>query len=719
MNSETSQNENTPTENLNNNQEEIIATSENEQNADVEISNDKIEEQKQETEQNTKIDNCNDAELKEEKENEQVETKEEDKEVEINENKENNLAINEEKQEENKEEKQEENKEEKKEENNEEKQEEIKEEKQEEIKEEKQEENKEEENEVQINENKENNLEINEEKQEENKKEKQVQIEEEEEKEIASLSNNNIEEPQKDNNTIPEIIISGQTKSNESKNNNNITPVDNNVNKETEKSPSHVVQQSNSFKDRLKLFIDNKPSPQSPIQANFSKPSQSLLNKIPAQLLEMNFSQMEQKYKTLKDTPPESNQTSLENISPLPLPPSDSSTQTGLVIQTTKVPYSVSNPSFCEGFFITGISKDKAGVIENSEHYVPVCGHQLCKSLPAMQPEILYRYPKNDTKSLEINSVAASICFPNGIKICYEENDSLSTLKNYSSSITNASGGRFYITTYHFYLKCSNAEFITNYSMHPIKYQTMKFCNDYYEEINTNEKLQQEIQKKLEEYCQLNYKDVVYLPMCMCLISKYPYINQMERCLEGVKQALSDNQMEGQQFQEMIEYLVKGIPIPPLYSIVQFSIPYFAEPIEISAPNVNDLSLFVDGLEKLLQIFSIENIVYIFRLLLFEQKLLFVDDQYERISFVINCFVSLLYPYQWIHTLIPIMSYQMLKYLQSFLPFLNGIHTSLFEDAKSVLEEADEGVFIIYINKNIIDINSNLAGKPIKIKNKM
>ena len=104
---------------------------------------------------------------------------------------------------------------------------------------------------------------------------------------------------------------------------------------------------------------------------------------------------MEQKYKSLKDTPPESGQLSLENLSSLPPPPTNSSsTQTGIVIHTTKVPYSVSNPSFCEGFFITGISKDKAGVIENSEHYYPICGHQLCKSLPAMQPDILYRYPK-------------------------------------------------------------------------------------------------------------------------------------------------------------------------------------------------------------------------------------------------------------------------------------------------------------------------------------
>lgn len=61
----------------------------------------------------------------------------------------------------------------------------------------------------------------------------------------------------------------------------------------------------------------------------------------------------------------------------------------------------------------------------------------------------------------------------------------------------------------------------------------------------------------------------------------------------------------------------------------------------------------------------------------------------------------------------------MIKYLQSFLPFINGIHESLFNTAKSVLAEADEGVFIVYANKNIIDINSNIEKKKVKVKNKM
>ena len=40
-----------------------------------------------------------------------------------------------------------------------------------------------------------------------------------------------------------------------------------------------------------------------------------------------------------------------------------------------------------------------------------------------MQPEIIYKYPKEDIKGLEINNLAASICFPNGIKMCYEEDE--------------------------------------------------------------------------------------------------------------------------------------------------------------------------------------------------------------------------------------------------------------------------------------------------------
>ena len=77
--------------------------------------------------------------------------------------------------------------------------------------------------------------------------------------------------------------------------------------------------------------------------------------------------------------------------------------------------------TFCEGFFVSSFSKKNGDVIEKSQGYTSICGHKLCSILPAMRPEIIFRYPLKDTKTLELNNLAATICFPTGIKICYNQ----------------------------------------------------------------------------------------------------------------------------------------------------------------------------------------------------------------------------------------------------------------------------------------------------------
>jgi len=129
------------------------------------------------------------------------------------------------------------------------------------------------------------------------------------------------------------------------------------------------------------------------------------------------------------------------------------------------------NDRFCECFFLASFPVKDGKVIPNSESLPSDCGHNICSKLPAMEPDIIYKYPK-DIKNFEINSLAASICFPNGIKLCYEENEKkINVVKNYSSTLTNQTGQMFFIYTFHFYLKMVNEEFINIYSMHPIRYQ--------------------------------------------------------------------------------------------------------------------------------------------------------------------------------------------------------------------------------------------------------
>ena len=194
----------------------------------------------------------------------------------------------------------------------------------------------------------------------------------------------------------------------------------------------------------------------------------------------------------------------------------------------------------------------------------------------------------------------------------------------------------------------------------------------------------------------------------------------MEVCLQSLYSLLSGfNPKENNHIYEVIMFLINSIPIPSINTRIKFYLPFCPHSIEINCPKYKDMSILNYNLSNLLILFSVENIITIFRLMLFEKKILFVDNEYNRLSEVTDCFISLLYPFQWIHTYIPIMSDQMIKYLETFLPFLNGINESLMPYVKETLIENEDEVYIIYIDKNKIDINYSLRGHKVKIKKKM
>ena len=372
--------------------------------------------------------------------------------------------------------------------------------------------------------------------------------------------------------------------------------------------------------------------------------------------------------------------------------------------------------TFCEGFFIASFPQKEGQVIENSQSFPADCGHKECSSLPAMMPEIIARYPLKDTKNLELNNLAATICFPTGIKVCYSEENPPSMINDYVTPITNQKGERYYMMTYHFYYKNMVEVYNKLYEMHPLKHHLMKFADSYLsmndEEMNKN--VMVAIQKKLAKAQELGFRDYVYVPYCICLISKYPYVNEMKKCLQSIYTLISknikDNSMD---INNLIMYLINSVPIPERETRVKFYIPYFEKGIKLICPKMDDIGIMNTSICSLLKYFNIDNLVIIFRLMLFEKKILFIDNDYTRLSLVTDNFISLLYPFQWIHTYIPIMSDQMVKYLETFLPFINGINTSLMNLVTEVFEEneaeSSEEVFLVYISENKFRIGNYLT----------
>ena len=379
--------------------------------------------------------------------------------------------------------------------------------------------------------------------------------------------------------------------------------------------------------------------------------------------------------------------------------------------------------TFCEGFFIASFPKKDAKVIEINTSFMAQCQHEECSKLPGMKPEIIFRYPLKDTKTLELNNLAATICFPTGIKVCYNQTEEPKGIKDYVTSITNQKGERYYMMTYHFYLKMDADDYNQQYEKHPLKYNLGKLADPYV--LLSEEEFQKifdEVQKDVEWNQELADREIVYIPYCICLISKYPYVQEMNSCLKSIYTILNNDNQSSPDFiiNDIIMYLINSIPIPTKNTKVKFLIPYSNNYIDLDCPKLDDINIMNLSASKLLKYFTIENLIIIFKLLITEKKILLIDNDYEKLSAVADGLVSILYPLQWVHTYIPIMSDQMLKYLESFLPFLNGINESLMSSVEKVFNEGeveeDDEVFLIYIKDNKIKLSSSLRGKVKKFE---
>ena len=127
--------------------------------------------------------------------------------------------------------------------------------------------------------------------------------------------------------------------------------------------------------------------------------------------------------------------------------------------------------TFCESFILVSFSEKNGKIVENSEKICADCNHEICSILPAMQPEIIYKYPQKNIHGLELSNLAASICFPNGIKTCYEDNkEKIEAMKSYKTTLTNQKGDIYFVMTFHFLYKMLNDEFCSKYTINPLNY---------------------------------------------------------------------------------------------------------------------------------------------------------------------------------------------------------------------------------------------------------
>lgn len=344
--------------------------------------------------------------------------------------------------------------------------------------------------------------------------------------------------------------------------------------------------------------------------------------------------------------------------------------------------------TFCICVFVTGLSYNNTSLIEKSEEYPASCHHSECSILASFQPEILHCYQNVKKRyQVDINPLTSNLCFPLGIKLCFKADEEYpKPYKTFLNIIRNEKGEVYYITTMQYYRKITVEEFEKKYKVNPLKEFT-KFKNVLINDESTEEKFN----NNLDIISSFIGAETLLIPESITLASRFGFITQMESCIKSLIQSKTTEIMNS-----MISHFINEIPIPSLSQKIFFYLPNYPNPIELASPfSPNTLNYTTNLVLKYL---SVENIIFIFHLILLEQKILFIENDYSIVSEISYSFLSFIYPFFWVHTYIPVLSLTTVKFLQSFIPFVMGTDEFL-------LKYSIENEYIDKNSNNIVYVN--------------
>ena len=367
--------------------------------------------------------------------------------------------------------------------------------------------------------------------------------------------------------------------------------------------------------------------------------------------------------------------------------------------------------TFCIGVFISGISPPikSNSIIENSEFFVAPCGHLQCSLFPSLQPQLLHTYINKNMKNFNnLTQLVASMCFPLGIKPCFgcrfDENNKIDNLPNpqqvFFNIIKNEKNENYYIATLQYFIKMSNSDYLMKYKFNPITYYLEKTGNN----SNNKDKKFKNNMKMISD--SLN-NDNVFIPESISLISKYPLFIPMDKCLRCMIS------LQTEDMNNLINHLINEVPSPKKNYQIQFFIPKIKDPIMLNheynkflndTNNNNILSTSQINVKILLEKISVENIIMIFQLMLLEQKILFLENNYQTLSEISFTFLELIYPLIWVNPFLPVLSIKTVQFLQSPVPYIMGLDEYLFKyanESKSIYFGTDMIIFNIMTNQFI------------------
>lgn len=206
--------------------------------------------------------------------------------------------------------------------------------------------------------------------------------------------------------------------------------------------------------------------------------------------------------------------------------------------------------------------------------------------------------------------------------------------------------------------------------------------------------------------------ETLWMPYCICLVSRLPYIGVMKDVLDSIMPKLVHSNNLGD-FLSGVMADIARVPPPPNGAVaVQFrlrqqfcaSVPRF---IVCKPPPLVDLPIIDSPLRFILLMLSPEQVLTIVGALLTEQRIIFVSSEYAKLTPIINALLALIYPFKWQHVYIPVIPAHLRAFIDAPWPYLIGIHARYIDDILHDCGEQAEQPIVVNL-----DTRSDLLSIP-------
>ena len=323
-----------------------------------------------------------------------------------------------------------------------------------------------------------------------------------------------------------------------------------------------------------------------------------------------------------------------------------------------------------------------------------------------LTPQIICKFPISDKRNVVIENIMVNQVFPKGFKVI--ESETQPNPDFYCVVLDNQLYSAIYTRKY---LACLVIyESIDKYKKlyDKFKYEDNKFIVVLRSTMLTARP--KSISIDIDENPNNNNNGKIkkwYIPKCLCIVSVHHYITKYQEILNTIYDLILSNKYPSLFLDHIIEKLIVETPRVPR-GHKRFVLRFPNKEIEISEKKMNELPSINVNLCRTFDILSINNIIEIYKYLLYETKLIFFSENLFDLTNTILSFLCLLTPFKYQFQIVSVLSKDLYNYAETISPFIFGINEKYSENffSKNKISIEDTTICVIDIDNNIFYVNA-------------